>query len=60
MELTLIILCGILFGAFNFGFFCLGYYICTKQPQEDVIKINDKNKKAFKQINDWANYQGIK
>lgn len=58
MELALIILCGILFGAFNFGFFCLGYYIRSKKPDENAINITEQNKEAIKGIADWLNYSG--
>lgn len=58
MELALIILSGILMGAFNFGFFLLGYYIRSKKKDEDAITVTEQNKDALKSIYDWVNYKG--
>lgn len=58
MELILIILAGILMGAFNFGFFCLGYYVRSKKPDDNTVTVTEQNKEAIKNIAEWLNYKG--
>lgn len=58
MELSVIFLCGILFGAFNFGFFCLGYYVRSKKPSDDSVEVTKDNAKALEDITKWMNYNG--
>ena len=58
MELILIVLCGILMGAFNFGFFILGYYIRGKRPSEEGVTVTDENKEFITEMMKWRNYNG--
>ena len=44
-------------GAFNFGFFMLGYYIRGKQPEEGVTVTKD-NKEFITEMMKWRNYNG--
>ena len=46
-------------GAFNFGFFCLGYYYRDKK-NDDKVEITDQNKEAIKQLVEWIGYGGGK
>lgn len=59
MEIILILLTGTLMGAFNFGFFCLGYYVRGKK-NDDKVEITEDNKDAIKEIMDWLGYGGKK
>jgi len=59
MNLILIFLTGTLMGAFNFGFFCLGYYVRGKK-NDDKVEITEDNKDAIKEIMDWLGYGGKK
>ena len=58
MNLILIILCGILMGAFNFAFFCLGYYVKSKQPSEDGMKLTKDNAEFVDEMMRWRAYGG--
>lgn len=58
MELILIILAGILMGAFNFGFFCLGYFVRSKKPEDNSVTITEQNKETIRNIAEWLNYKG--
>lgn len=58
MEIVLIFLVGTLMGAFNFGFFCLGYYVRSKKPDENAVEMTEQNKEAIKGIADWLNFTG--
>lgn len=58
MNLILIVLCGILMGAFNFGFFCLGYYVRDKKKDDDVLEVTNKNAESVKKMMEWMNYGG--
>lgn len=58
MNFVLIVLCGILMGAFNFGFFMLGYYFGTKKPQEEGIVATKENKEFIEEMMKWRNYNG--
>ena len=58
MNLILIVLCGILMGAFNFAFFLLGYYVRGQKKDEDALEVTDHNKEAVASIMRWMNYGG--
>ncbi len=58
MNLILIVLCGILMGAFNFGFFLLGYYVRDKKPSEDGVVATKENKEFIEEMMKWRNYNG--
>lgn len=60
MNLILIVLCGILMGAFNFGFFCLGYYVKSKQPIEDGMTVTKDNADFINEMMKWRAYGGDK
>lgn len=60
MNLILIVLCGILMGAFNFGFFCLGYYVRDKKKDDDALEVTNDNAEVVKGLADWLNYGGRK
>lgn len=57
MEILLIVLIGTLMGAFNFGFFCLGYYIRGKKPEEGMQLTKD-NAEFVKEMMNWRMYGG--
>lgn len=57
MNLILIILTGTLMGAFNFAFFCLGYYVRSKKPSEDGVTVTKANKDFIKEMMQWRNFQ---
>ena len=57
MNLILIFLTGTLMGAFNFGFFLLGYYVRGKK-KEDAVQLDDTNKEAVKELINWIGYGG--
>ena len=56
MNLILIVLCGILMGALNFGFFILGFYVRSKRPEETKTELNADNMNAIKDLFKWMNY----
>lgn len=58
MNLILIVLCGVLMGAFNMGFFLLGYYVRDRKKDEDAVEVTDTNKEAIASIMRWMNYGG--
>ena len=58
MEIILIVLCGILMGAFNFGFFMLGYYVRGKMPSEDGLVATKENQQFIEEMMKWRNYNG--
>lgn len=60
MNVILIMLCGILMGAFNFASFCLGYYIHSKKPVEDAMKITKENADFVNEMMKWRTYGGGK
>lgn len=60
MEILLTLLVGILFGAINFGFLCLGYYIRSKKTDENAVKVDKENAKALSDIYNWVNFSGNK
>jgi hypothetical protein len=58
MEIILVMLCGILMGAFNFGFFCLGYYCHSRKEPQEGVKLTKENAEFIKGMMDWRNYGG--
>ena len=58
MNIILIILCGILMGAFNFAFFLLGYYLRSKKPVEDGVTVTKDNAEFIEEMMRWRNYGG--
>lgn len=58
MNLILIVLCGILMGAFNFGFFLLGYYVRSNKKEEEGITVTKDNKEYVEEMMRWRNYMG--
>ena len=58
MNLILIMLCGILMGAFNFGFFCLGYWYRGTLKTEDGITVTKENAEFIDEMMKWRNYGG--
>ena len=58
MQLILILLAGILMGAFNFGFFLLGYYIRGKKEPADGLVATKENKEFIEEMMRWRNYNG--
>jgi len=60
MNLILIVLCGILMGAFNFGFFLLGYYVHSRKPNEDGLKVTKENAEFIDEMMRWRAYGGDK
>lgn len=45
-------------GAFNLGFFMLGYYVRSRRKDEDAVEVNESNKEAIKEIMNWIQYGG--
>lgn len=58
MNIILIILTGTLMGAFNFAFFCLGYWYRDKHPTEDGITVTKENREFIEEMMRWRNYGG--
>ena len=59
MNVILIMIAGILMGAFNFGFFILGYLYSDKyQKKPDTVELNEDNKEAVKELIEWIGYGG--
>lgn len=58
MNLILIVLCGVLMGAVNFGFFCLGYYIRSKKPDNDAVQLTKDNAEFIEEMMKWRQYGG--
>lgn len=58
MEIILIILTGILMGAFNFGFFLLGMFVEKKRPKEDRVNVDESNMETLKGLAEWIGYGG--
>lgn len=56
MEIIFIILTGVLMGAFNLGFFFLGYYIRDKKPIDNSVVVDKDNAEAVKEFMNWINY----
>ena len=61
MNTILIFLCGILMGAFDFAFFCLGYYVRSRKPMaEDGLKVTKENAEFIDEMMKWRQYGGGK
>lgn len=60
MNLILIVLCGILMGAFNFASFCLGYYVRDKKKIEDGMTVTKENAEFVEEMMKWRSYGGGK
>lgn len=58
METVLILLAGILMGAFNVTFFCLGYYVRSKKPMDDGLTVSENNKEFIEEMMQWKNFKG--
>lgn len=58
MNIILIVLCGILMGACNFGFFILGYYARSRKTPEDGVVATKENKEFIEEMMRWRNYHG--
>ena len=58
MEIILTILTGTLMGAFNFGFFCLGYYYHSKRETQEGVTLTKDNADFVKEMMNWKNYGG--
>ena len=58
MQVVLIVLCGILMGAFNLGFFLLGYFVASKKPVEDGVTVTKENQDFIEEMMRWKNYNG--
>ena len=58
MNIILIFLVGTLMGAFNFGFFLLGYYVHSKKPSDEGITVTKDNKEFIEEMMKWRNYGG--
>lgn len=56
MQVILIVLCGILMGAFNFAFFLFGYYVRSKKPEENGVELNKANADFIREMMDWRAY----
>lgn len=58
MSLILIVLMSTLMGAFNFGFFLLGYYVRDKKPSDEGITVTKDNREFIEEMMKWRNYGG--
>ena len=58
MTVILILLTGTLMGAFNLGFFMLGYYIRSKKPSDEGVTVTKENKEFIEEMMRWRNYNG--
>lgn len=45
-------------GAFNFGFFMLGYYIRGTKPTDDGVTVTKENQQFIEEMMKWRNYNG--
>ena len=45
-------------GAFNLGFFMLGYYIASKKPNEEGVTVTKENQNFIEEMMRWKNYNG--
>lgn len=57
MELILLFLTATLMGALFIGFFCLGYWVRSKKP-DDGLELNKSNKDFIREMVEWKNYGG--
>ena len=53
-----IMLCGILMGAFNFGFFMLGYYVRSLKKEEDGMVATKQDREFIEEMMRWRNFNG--
>lgn len=60
MTVILIMLVGVLMGAFNFGFLCLGYYLGAKKQNDEALSVTKENEEWVKQMAEWKAYMGGK
>ncbi len=58
MNFILIMLVGTLMGAFNFGFFLLGYYVHSKREPKEGLEVTKENKEIVDEMMRWRNYGG--
>ena len=58
MNIILIILTGTLMGAFNFGFFLLGYHFGMKKVPEEGVTVTKDNQDFIKEMMAWRSYGG--
>lgn len=58
MEIILIVLCGTLMGAFNVGFFLLGYYLRGRKQNEEGVQLTKQNAEFVDEMIRWRNYGG--
>ncbi len=58
MNLILIILTSILMGAFNFGFFLIGYHLGAKKVPEEGVTVTKDNQDFIKEMMAWRSYGG--
>ena len=58
MELILIVLVSVLMGAFNFGFFLLGYYVHSKVEPKEGIELTKDNAEFVDEMMKWRAYGG--
>lgn len=58
MELILIFLVSILMGAFNFGFFLLGYHLGGKKTTQDGVTLTEQNQEFVKEMAKWRAFGG--
>ena len=45
-------------GAFNIGFFILGYYIRSKKQPDNGVVATNENKEFIEEMMKWRNYNG--
>lgn len=60
MEIILILLTSTLMGAFNFAFFCLGYYVHSKRQNNEGVKVTKENAEFIAEMMNWRSYGGEK
>lgn len=58
MEIMLVLLCGTLMGAFNVGFFLLGYYLRGRKQNEEGVQLTKQNAEFVDEMIRWRNYGG--
>ena len=45
-------------GAFNLGFFFLGYHIASNKPSEEGVTVTKENQDFIEEMMRWKNYNG--
>lgn len=58
MNFILIILCGILMGAFNFAFYLYGVHVGSTKQKEDGVTVTKENVDFVKEMMEWRSYGG--